>query len=107
MPTYRELYALRSDAALRAQVAVACEQAAHDVLQEAPGTPHHAERARWAQFVFDAGPIVVDRMLPDVLRNPVIAAAALTPGGAADDDVQFVVNSNVAKHVATWFPPLA
>ena len=52
MATYKELYGLHNDSALRNRVVVACIVAAEIVMNELDTVPNHANRLIWAGSVF-------------------------------------------------------
>lgn len=94
---YVDIYAPATDEThvLRKQVAVACHQAAVNVINEDPGTANHANRLRWANktTASNAGPVnASERWIWKVLENASIQA---NPTTSTDNDVQFVVNGIV------------
>lgn len=72
------------------QVAGAIMVAARDIQNEDPETVNHADRLAWAAAAIENPKGMARRMLVDVLENATIAADV---ENAADNDVQWVVNS--------------
>jgi hypothetical protein len=95
--SYATIYdAATTNRVLKKQVAVALFQAAVNITNEARETPNHANRLFWARTVI-ADPVEwAEKAIWKVLENPTIAAAPLS---ATDNDVLFVVNSNIEAFV--------
>lgn len=106
MPTYNSSYKLRYQTpSVRAQIEVAAVHAASDIKNEDAGTADHANRLAWANWVNKTSPVAVDFFGWPVSLNPAIQAAVeADPSGATvtDNDVQFVVNSNIDAAVADF-----
>jgi hypothetical protein len=80
------------------KIEVAAIHAASDIKNEDPGTPDHANRLAWANYVNKSSPVVVSSFAWPCAMNPTISAAiAADPSGltVSDNDVQFVVNGNL------------
>lgn len=71
--SYDESAALMADAAFRGRVKVACLKFSTYITDEAPNTPAHSTRIKWAQAT---------------MVNPDGAAAAVTPTTVMDGAVQ-------------------
>jgi hypothetical protein len=85
---------------LLARFTAAIWQAAVDIVNEAPATQNHAERIAWAKRA-----VLVDGKAQHyaavVMRMAVCENGTLQAQGndVADSDIQFIVNSYVAKLV--------
>lgn len=94
MATYDQLYYVLNqgtgDHRLWRQVFVALLEAATDIRNEDPDTANHANRLTWALDVEQNTTTHVLAMRARILENATLAA---DPGGATDNDVQYVVNS--------------
>ena len=92
---YTDIYdqAVVTDSTLRKKIAVALHKAATDIAMESRSTENNSQRVAWARRVF-ADPVGwAERTVWTVMQNSTIAA---NPAAATDNDVQFVVNSNIA-----------
>lgn len=89
---YIDTFTLWSSANLRNRTTVAVAIAAQDVLNESPTTANHTKRLAWAQFA-QVNPFQEsERFMWAVVSNPTIAVAG---EACTDNDIQFVVNSNI------------
>jgi hypothetical protein len=75
------------------QIAGSLLFAASQVVNEAAGTPNHANRIVYANAIFLNPQQQARTIVPGVLTNATIAAAAGTPDSITDNDVDFVVAS--------------
>jgi hypothetical protein len=93
---YVDIYdqATTVDSSLRKKIAVALHKAATDIAVEDPQTANHPQRLAWARRVISDPVGWSEKAVWTIMQNGVIAAAPTT---AADNDVQFVVNSNIAN----------
>jgi len=82
--------ALNREGTFWKKVAGATWQAARDIEAEDAGTANHANRLIWADEAKANRKAKALEMLGEVLENATLAA---DPEGAADNDIQFVVNS--------------
>jgi len=91
---YTDIYdaAVVADSTLRKKITVAVQKAATDIVNEDPQTAQHSQRLAWARAVLRDPVVWSGKVVWVILQNPTIAAA---PASATDNDVQFVVNSNV------------
>ena len=93
--SYTAIYdsAVVADSTLRKKIAVALHKAATNIANEDPQTANNSQRVAWARRVF-ADPVGwAEKTVWTVMQNATIAA---DPTTATDNDVQFVVNSNIA-----------
>ena len=94
MASYEELYALRSDSALRNKVAVSIAVAADTIRDEDVGTGNHANRYVWAAEALAAPLSKLDEMFWTVLAvNNAVPVGNIT--GATDAAIQAQVNAAV------------
>lgn len=92
------IYGAANDGSFQSRCRVAMWLAAQNIAAEAEDTPDHATRVEWAKRVLqDVVTIKPHVLAMQVLRNPVIAA---NPAGAADDAIQFQVNSVIDSIIA-------
>jgi hypothetical protein len=73
--------------------------AIQDIMNEDPGTPDHANRYAWAQWANVNTSIASIYFMWGLAMNPSIqASVAADPSGLSvpDNDIQFVVNSNIS-----------
>ena len=80
--TYEETAALMQDAAFRGRVGVASVNYARYITDEAPDTPAHSTRYRWAQTTLLAPETAVNQVIPTVVTDSAVQDA----GGAAITD---------------------
>ena len=97
---YVDIYdaATVADSTLRKKIAVALHKAASDIAVESPATENHSQRLAWARDVFKNPVAWSERVVWIVMQNATVAA---NPGAATDNDVQFVINSNIATFYNT------
>lgn len=95
---YIDVYdqAVDANSTLRKKIAVALHKAATDIAVEDPQTANHPQRLAWARRVISDPVGWSEKAVWTVMQNATIAAA---PATATDNDVQFVVNSNVANFI--------
>ena len=82
---------------LKAKFIGACLLAAYNILNEDPGTENHANRLVWANAVIGGETADVEAKAVQHLRYAVASNATIQATGndATDNDVQFVVNSQI------------
>lgn len=100
--SYRVRYLIPS---IQQQIEVAAIHAASDIFNEDAGVADHTNRLAWANWVNKSSSVAWVFFAWPVGMNPAIVAHLATdPSGASipDNDVQFVVNSNVDKAVADF-----
>jgi hypothetical protein len=93
--TYEESSALMKDAVFIGRVKVACLKYADYIILEAPTTPAHSTRIKWAQSTMSAPDSSASMVTPTVVMDPAVQAA----GGAAIDDtaLQSSVENTINK----------
>lgn len=94
MATYKELYGLHNDSALRNRVLVACIVGAEGVMNELDTTPNYANRLLWAASVLASPRTEADRMFMAVLAANKDASVEVIRA-AADELIQ----ANVDDHI--------
>ena len=90
---------------IQQQAEFAVITAASQIKNEDPSTPNHANRLAWAAWIDTQSAQGTWPFLWPIALNPSIqAAVADDPTGATvtDNDVQFVVNSNLEFVIAAW-----
>lgn len=93
---YLSIHGTAHDVAFQSRCKVAMWRAAQDICSEPEETEGHQARKEWAKRVLqDVVTIKPHVLAMQVLRNPVIAE---DPANAADDAIQFQVNS-VLDHI--------
>ena len=100
--SYRVRYGIPS---LSQQIEVAVVHACENIKNEDPGTPDHTNRWNWAVWANKNSSAAIEPFRWPVAMNPTIAGAVEEdPSGATitDNDVQFVVNSNLDMVVADF-----
>lgn len=80
------------DPVMRQRTLGATLKAAYDIINEDPGTANHTERLAWAKSVLLAPDKYSLQMQAFVATN---ATVQINGGEATDNDIQFIVNSNV------------
>lgn len=82
---------------LKAKFLGACLKAAYDILNEDAGTANHANRLTWANAVLNGTVAEVEAKAMQHLRYAIASNATLQSAGdaATDNDVQFIVNSQL------------
>jgi hypothetical protein len=80
--TYEESSALMRDITFIGRVKVACLKYADYIILEAPTTPGHSTRVKWAQNTMTNPDTSATVVTPTVVMDPAVQAA----GGAAIDD---------------------
>lgn len=96
--SYMTIYAATNDPNFQGRCLVAMWHAAQDITTEDPATAEHEIRKDWAERVLgDRAALKPRQLAMQVLRNATIAA---DPSGAADDAIQFQVNSIIKSLIA-------
>jgi hypothetical protein len=88
MASYTDLAGLCADASFQKRLAIAVAKFATYILGEAPNTPNHTSRFRWAQSALLNTTGVAAALAPAVVLNDNIQAALAE---ATDADVQSAV----------------
>jgi hypothetical protein len=93
--TYEETNALTKDQVFRGRVSVACVHYANYIIDEAPNTPAHNTRIKWAQNTLVAPDVAVGVCINTVVNDD----AVQTAGGAAitDEALQGAVETSINK----------
>jgi hypothetical protein len=95
---YTDIFTAANEATFQGRCLVAMWKAAQDIANESPATDNHASRKDWAVRVLqDRANITARQVAMQVLRNPTIATA---PASAADEDIQYQVNTILADIIA-------
>jgi hypothetical protein len=106
MSDYKTEYALRYTLTnVHQQIEVATVVAAGDIITEDPGTANHVDRLNWAHFVMGNSVMAYEVMKWPVAANPAIQTSVQedpTGNSVSDNDVQFVVNSNIELAVEAY-----
>lgn len=104
--SYKQEYAIRYTlTGIQQQIEVAVVTAATAIINEDPTTPDHVNRLNWANFAIQLSSSATDFFKWPIAQNATIqASVAADPTGnsVADNDVQFVVNSEVTAAVAAY-----
>jgi len=87
-----DVYYLKSNAEFKARVTAAIAKAANDILNEDPSTTNHTERVVWAKASMKDAESTAEQMLWSIVQNGTIQTNGLA---STDNDIQFVVNSNI------------
>jgi hypothetical protein len=96
MATLTEIANLHGSGSLRSRVMAAIAKASQDIINEAPETPSHAARLIWAKESLLNADSAAEKMMWAVVGNASIQA---TGENCTDNDVKFVVNSNVNQFI--------
>ena len=93
---YTQSDELMKDPVFRGRVKVACLKYADYVHNEAPGSPGHTSRLRWAQQTFQSPDTVAAQ-----IQSPVVMDAAVQTAGAAITDaaLQTAVEGVISKFI--------
>jgi hypothetical protein len=106
MSAYTASYQIRyTIPSLNQQVEVAMIHVCSDIKNEDPATPDHANRLAWANWANKNSQVAYEPFRWPVAMNPTIQAAIIAdPSGAtvSDNDVQYVVNSNLDGVIADF-----
>lgn len=86
-------FRIYSSSVLRQKVQAAMVKAAFNILNEDAMAVDHVKRMNWAAGVFAGEPVVLNIMMAFVSQN---AAVQLAGGLATDNDIEWIVNSNIA-----------
>lgn len=96
--SYLTIHSAANDADFQARCRVATWKAAQDIAGEDPATPNHQMRIDWSTRILQGRANISGLQLAmQVLRNSVVAA---DPAVAADDAIQFQVNSVLGAIIA-------
>lgn len=91
--TYQESSDLIKDAVFRGRVMIASLKYAEYILNEAPSTPGHSSRYRWAQDTYKQPDFVAAQITPPtVMDGAVQSAGAAVTDAALQSAVEGVVN---------------
>jgi hypothetical protein len=91
--TYDDSAGLTQDPAFRGRVKIACLKYADYVHNEAPGTPGHTSRLRWAQQTFQSPDAVAAQIQPPTVMDAAVQDAGATITDAAlQSAVEGVIN---------------
>jgi hypothetical protein len=86
------VYQLKANAEFKSRVASAVAKAAYDILNESVDIPNHSERVAWAKTAMKDAALVAEQMMWTIVQNATIQSEGTN---STDNDIQFVVNSNV------------
>ena len=89
---FLDTYNLANNADFRARIVVALAKAAYDITNEDSGTTSHTARLTWAKATLKDPEPVVTQMVWLAMQNATILSSGLS---STDNDIQFVVNSNI------------
>lgn len=94
--TYEETYALMKDEPFRGRVTVAATKFATYITDEAPTTPAHPTRYKWAQQTLITPEVTTTQLLPTVVWDAAVQAdgTAITDTalqGAVENAVQKLI----------------
>lgn len=93
MATLSEVWNLRyTSTSLRNRTAAAIAQASQYILIEAPEYPNHTQRLSWAKRALTDANAEAERFMWAVCGNATIQASG---DAATDNDIQYVVDSNI------------
>jgi hypothetical protein len=92
MATLAEIANLAQDESFISRIAAAIGKAATDVINEDPGTTNHANRLLWAKAAMADIDGLASEYAWTIVQNATIQTSGVE---ATDNDIQFVVNSNV------------
>lgn len=75
----------------------ACLVAAYAILNEAAETENHADRLVWANVMLGTDAAAVQAKVTAMMKYAIASNATLQadPVGASDNDIQFIVNSQI------------
>jgi len=91
-PTALEIQRLYTSQRVRDRVMGLMVRAANDINKEAPADPNHAQRLKWALSVMSDVGANINIAMSFVSMNALILGGAWT-----DEDLRFIVNSNIDK----------
>jgi hypothetical protein len=92
--TYEESAALMADLVFRDRVKVACLKYANYIVDEAPSTPAHNTRIKWAHFTMTSPENTVNTITPSVVMDGQVQADG---AGITDALLQTSVEATVNK----------
>ena len=98
--TYEETAKLMTDAVFRGRVSVACINFARYITDEAPTTPAHSTRIKWAQQTLQVPDVAVNQVIPTVVTDAAVQDAGLDSEGTSaitDPALQSAVETAVNK----------
>ena len=84
--TYEQSAELMQDPTFRGRVKVACLKYANYILGEAPDTPAHQTRIKWAQQTMLTPDVSAGVVIPTVVMDPAVQDAGLVGTSSAIDD---------------------
>jgi hypothetical protein len=91
--TYDDSQQLMNDFQFRGRIKVACLKYADSILNEAPTTPSHNSRYRWAQSCYQQPDIVAQGVHPPTVMDPAIQTdGAAVTDAALQGAVEGVIN---------------
>ena len=92
--TYAESFALMNDLDFRGRIQTACIVFAKYCIDEAPSTPGHSGRYRWAQATYVNPTMSAQQVQPPVVMDDAVQAAG---SAIPDDQLQTAVETAVQK----------
>jgi hypothetical protein len=98
--TYEETANLMKDAEFRGRTSVACVNFARYISDEAPSTPAHSTRYKWAQNTLLMPEAAVSQVIPTVVTDSAVQDAGLDDAGTSaitDPALQSAVETAVNK----------
>jgi len=101
MSTLLQKYTLRTSEPLRQRLTAAFTDAARDIINEALNTPNYANRRAWAQWILadaTSAEVFAGQHQWRLLLNATVAAAG---EAVTDNDLQYVVVSEILPAVIT------
>lgn len=97
-PTALEIYNLYKSDLYRKRVTGLMVRAANDIYNEDPATANHAQRMKWATAIMKDASENLNTMMVFVSMNSTVLS-----GTATDEDIRFIVNSNIDKWALTVY----
>lgn len=94
--TYQESAQLMGDIAFNGRIQVACLHFAEYIVGEAPSTPAHTTRMRWAQGTFQNPTAAATQVQPATVMEPGVQAQG---AAISDPDLQTAVETAVNKMI--------
>lgn len=92
--TYSESANLMNDMAFRGRIKVACMHYAQYILDEAPSTPAHFTRLRWAQSAYQQPDMIAQQHQTGVVMEPQVQVDG---ANITDPNLQTAVETVVNK----------
>ncbi|NPU89969.1 MAG: hypothetical protein HPY87_08855 [Fervidobacterium sp.] len=93
MPTYEQIYDTWVSTRLKKQIVVALLKTCYDISNESQDTPNHEKRLRFVEKALNDPHMMALKMSNSVIVNPVVQQ-----GNPTDDDIQFIINSNIDRY---------